>query len=118
MKKKDSKTERQMKDCFGRILRQGSERYPYARTCASDLFGMTPDDYRLDGWLECSSYAVPETLTHVKTTLGSNMKLCNVEDVFGVTFGQGYRTAIADVTSLLDDMLNALKKEDNAERMD
>lgn len=112
MAKKSSVTERQMKDCLGRILRQGSERYPYARTCASDLFSMTPDDYRLDGWLECSSYAVPETLQHVKNTLESNMKKCNVEDVFGVTFGQGYRTAIADVMNLLDNMLNALKKND------
>jgi hypothetical protein len=31
------------------VLMEGSERYPYARTFVEGLFGMTPDDYRLDG---------------------------------------------------------------------
>lgn len=100
------------------VLMEGSRRYPYARTCAADLFGMTPDDYRLDGWMACAPFATKATLTHVKSTIEENMKKCNVEDVIGVSYGIGYRQGVRDVLNLLDEMINQLNKEDNAKQMD
>ena len=100
------------------VLMEGSERYPYARILAADLFGMTPDDYRLNGWVACASFTTKATLTHVKSTLGANMKKCNVEDVIGVSYGSGYRQGVQDVLDLLDEMIKQLNEEDNAKRMD
>mgnify|MGYP004658321413 CR=1 FL=1 len=100
------------------VLMEGSERYPYARMFVEGLFGMTPDDYRLNGWTECASFTTKATLTHVKSTIEENMKKCNVEDVIGVSYGFGYRQGVRDVLDLLDEMIKQLNEEDNAKRMD
>ena len=102
----------------GDVLMEGSKRYPYAQTIATDLFGMTPDDYRLDGWAECTPFAIKTTLQHLKSTIEENMKKCNVENVIGVSYGIGYRQGVRDVLNLLDKMINQLNKEDNAKQMD
>lgn len=80
----------------GDVLMEGSRRYPYARTCAFDLFGMTPDDYLLDGWQECAPLAIKTTLQRVKSTLEENMRRCSVEDVI----------------DLIDEMINQLNEEE------
>lgn len=100
------------------VLMEGSERYPYARTFVEGLFGMTPDDYRLNGWTECASFTTKATLTHIKSTIEENMKKCNVEDVIGVSYGSEYRQGVRDVLNLLDEMIKQLNEEDNAKQMD
>lgn len=100
------------------ILMEGSKRYPYAQTIVTDLFGMTPDDYRLDGWAKCTPFAVMSVLQHVKSTIEENMKKCNMEDVIGVSYGSGYRQGVRDVLDLLDKMIKQLNEEDNAKQMD
>ena len=99
------------------VLMEGSKRCPYAGLAGS-LFGMTPDDYRLDGWTECASFTTKATLTYVKSTIEENMKKCNVEDVIGVSYGSGYRQGVRDVLDLLDEMIKQLNEEDNAKQMD
>lgn len=100
------------------VLMEGCRRYPYARTFVEGLFGITPDDYRLDGWTECASFTTKVTLTHIKSTIEENMKKCNVEDVIGVSYGPGYRQGVRDVLDLLDEMIKQLNEEDNAKQMD
>lgn len=58
------------------------------------------------------------TLQHVKNTIEENMKKCNVDDVIGVSYGIGYRQGVRDVLNLLDEMINQLNEEENAEPMD
>ena len=108
-----------MKKILRKALKEGHERYPYAGTFAGELFGMTPDDYRFDGWKAAVPYTVEATLQHVKHTLEANMKKCNVGEVLGAVYGAGYYKGINDVISLMDSMLNSLKKEhENDTRMD
>ena len=99
------------------VLMEGCRRYPYAGTSAY-LFGITPDDYRLIGWMTCVPFAIKATLQHVKSTIEENMKKCNMEDVIGVSYGSGYRQGVRDVLDLLDEMIKQLNEEDNAKRMD
>ena len=110
---KHSRTEKQVQECLGRILRAGSERYPYARTFAGELFGMTPDDYRLDGWSESAPHTMKATLQHMKSILETNMKKSNVGEVFGAVYGAGYHKAVNDVIALIDDSIKAIKEDSN-----
>lgn len=108
-----------MKKILKKAYKEGHERYPYAGTFAGELFGMTPDDYRLDGWRDAVPYTVEATLQHVKSTLETNVKKCNAGEVYGAVYGAGYHKAVNDVISLVDNMLNSLKKEhENATKMD
>lgn len=118
MARKKQNSRKGILKAVGDVLMEGSKRYPYAQTVASDLFGMTPDDYRLDGWQECAPYTTKTTLQHLKSTLEENMRKCNVEDVIGVTYGMGYRRGVQDVIRLIDEMINQLNEEDNAEQVD
>lgn len=105
-----------MDTALGNMLMEGSKRYPYARTCATDMFGMTPDDYRLDGWTECVPHTVNATLEELAAQLRRNMKRCNVERVFGSTYGAGYRQAVEHVLELIDDL--KITEDNDAEQMD
>lgn len=108
-----------MKKILRKALKEGHERYPYAGTFAGELFGMTPDDYRLDGWRAAVPYTVETTLQHVKSTLETNVKKCNAGDVYGAVYDAGYHKAVNDVISLIDNMLNSLNKEhENDTKMD
>jgi hypothetical protein len=108
-----------MKKILRKALKEGHERYPYAGTFAGELFGMTPDDYRLNGWKAAVPYTVEATLQHVKSTLETNVKKCNAGEVYGAVYGAGYHKAVNDVISLVDSMLNSLKKEhENDTKMD
>lgn len=118
MKKNKGHVNGDIRKVVNDVLMEGSERYPYARTFVEGLLGMTPDDYRLDGWTECASFTTKATLTHVKSTIEENMKKCNVEDVIGVSYGIGYRQGVRDVLDLLDEMIKQLNEEDNAKQMD
>lgn len=99
------------------VLMEGSRKYPYAGI-SPDLFGITPDDYRLIEWMACVPFAIKATLQHVKSTIEENMKKCNVDDVIGVSYGIGYRQGVRDVLNLLDEMINQLNEEENAEQTD
>lgn len=100
-----------MKKILKKALEDGLKRYPYAGTFAGELFGMTPDDYHLNGWKAAVPYTIEATLQHVKNTLEANMKKCNVEEVLGAVYGAGYHKGVNDVISLVDNMLNSLNKE-------
>lgn len=105
-----------VKKILRKALKEGLERYPYARTFAGELFGMTPDDYCLNGWMAAVPYTMEATLQRVKRTLEANMKKCNVEEVFGTAYGAGYRQAVDDVIALIDNSIKAIKEEDNAKQ--
>lgn len=98
-----------MKKILRKALKEGLERYPYARTFAGKLFGMTPDDYCLNGWMTAVPYIAKATLQRVKSRLEANMKKCNVEKVFGAAYGAGYRQAVDDVIALIDNSIKAIK---------
>lgn len=68
-----------MKKILRKAYREGLERYPYARTFAGELFGMTPDDYGFDGWVAAVPYTMEATLQHVKHQLEANMKNATLE---------------------------------------
>lgn len=63
-----------MKKILKKSLEEGLKHYPYAGTFAGELFGMTPDDYRFNGWKAAVPYTMETTLQHVKNTLKANMK--------------------------------------------
>lgn len=107
-----------IRKAVGDMLMEGSRRYPYARTFAGELFGMTPDDYRLDGWMEAVSFTTKTTLQHLKSTIEENMKKCNVDDVIGVSYGIGYRQGVRHVLDLIDEMIEQLNEKEDAEQMD
>lgn len=100
-----------MRKILRKALKEGLERYPYARTFAGELFGMTPDDYRFNGWMAAVPYTMEATLQRVKHTLEANMKKCNVEEVFGAVYGAGYRNGVNDAIRLMDNMLNSFNRK-------
>lgn len=102
-----------MKKILKKAYREGLERYPYARTFAGELFGMTPDDYGFDGWVAAVPYTMEATLQHVKHQLEANIKKCNAGEVYGAAYGAGYHKAVNDVIALINDSIKVVKEVGN-----
>lgn len=102
-----------MKKILKKALEEGLKRYPYAGIFAGELFGMTPDDYRLNGWKAAVPFTMEATLQHVKNTLEANMKKCNAGEVYGAAYGAGYHKAVNDVIALINDSIKTVKEVDN-----
>lgn len=102
-----------MKKILRKTLEEGLKCYPYAGTFAGELFGMTPDDYRFNGWKAAVPFTMEATLQHLKHQLEVNMKKCNAGEVYDAAYGAGYHKAVNDVIALINDSIKAVKEVGN-----